>query len=137
MAIINYAVKQKVPLLGVCRGLQIINVAFGGSLVQDLTAREGKKINHVSSVHDIEINGHFLLDEYVNSRITINSFHNQGITDRCIAKSLVSAAYSEDGVIEALRHKEYNILGVQWHPERKNGDTSFDKKLITQFFKTV
>ena len=137
MAVINYAVKHKVPLLGICRGLQMINVAFGGSLVQDLTAREGKKISHVSSVHTLEINGHFFLEEYVNSRIVVNSFHNQGITDQCMAKSLVSVAYSEDGVIEALRHKKYDIFGVQWHPERKDGDVSFDKKLITQFFNTV
>ena len=112
------------PVFGICRGLQLINVAYGGSLHQDL--HEDAATSSAHHVHD-------LYDEHLHEvRIepgswmagiygdvaggTVNSIHHQGV--KRLGQGLVAEAWSDDGVVEALRHEgPAFVVGVQWHPE--------------------
>ena len=100
---------KKIPLLGICHGLQFINFLEGGSL---------KKINnHVRTNHKIKTKYDYPLK--------VNSFHEYGV--KKLGRNFEIIAYSEDNQIEAIKHKKYNWLGWMWHPER---DKKFDNKLI-------
>ncbi|MCD7751238.1 MAG: gamma-glutamyl-gamma-aminobutyrate hydrolase family protein [Lachnospiraceae bacterium] len=115
-------VKCKKPVLGICKGAQVINVYFGGTLIQDLPDSEHHKatyLNHVrmDAHHPTRIlTGTPLSDIYSNDEIITNSAHHQAV-DR-VAEDLEVCAYSDDGVIEGLHHKSLPILALQWHPER-------------------
>lgn len=113
------------PILGVCRGSQIMNVALGGTMYQDLVAEKNctliqhkqNRLLHYSS-HFVEVKESSLLYDIVQKkRIKVNSNHHQA--NNQLGKDLQVAALSEDGVIEAieLRGKPF-MLGVQWHPEQ-------------------
>lgn len=97
--IINYAIQTKKPLLGICRGIQSINVFLGGTLKQDIS-------NHMNENHFISIKDTYLL---------VNSFHHQSIDQ--LAPNLEILGTSLDGEIEMIRHKNLPIFGVQFHLE--------------------
>ncbi|MCR5264494.1 MAG: gamma-glutamyl-gamma-aminobutyrate hydrolase family protein [Clostridiales bacterium] len=109
------AMRQKKPILGICRGIQILNVALGGTLVQH---RPG----HRSVVHGVDIVRDSLLYGILGAeKIKTNSFHHQLIDDPCPGGRIT--AYAEDGTPEALEidYKPF-FLGVQWHPEYLSGE---------------
>lgn len=97
--VINYSIKNKIPLLGICRGIQSINVFLGGSLKQDI-------LNHNNENHFIKYNNKYYL---------VNSFHHQSI--KVLGDNLEIKALSIDNEIEIIKHKYLPILGVQFHPE--------------------
>lgn len=112
------------PVLGVCRGMQLINVAYGGTLYQDLEAAGATQFQHrlpdLYDEHAHEVNfteGGWLQSIYRGAKqARVTSIHHQGV--RALGKDLVIDATSPDGVIEAVRHREHGFLvGVQWHPE--------------------
>ena len=115
--------KTNKPVLGICRGLQLLNIAAGGTLYQDLM--ENGFNNHTIDTYPRYIPSHknkIVADTTLKSivgsdSIGVNSFHHQAIKD--VADGLKISAYSEDGLIEALENAESDrfILGVQWHPE--------------------
>ena len=113
--LLNYATDHSLPLIGVCRGFQMINVYFGGSL----------KIctNHIATRHTVQ-----LVEN--EKEYEVNSYHGQAISDGELASDLKSMAISEDNLIEAIVHKKYPILGVQWHPEREDELKELDMQLI-------
>ena len=108
--------KNNKPILGICRGLQIINVAFGGSLIQDIPSEYSNTINHNSREdgHTITFIDNSILNKIMNGYSHVNSFHHQAIDK--IANGFVISAQSSDGIIEGI--EKDNILAVQWHPER-------------------
>lgn len=120
--LVNYAIEHKIPLLGVCRGMQLLNVALGGTLIMDLPEQRKTDIHQIAegdANHEII----FARDDYNPfdwPNGTVNSNHHQAI-DR-LAKPLVITGYAIDGVPEAvviLDTVDYPFfLGVQWHPER-------------------
>ena len=115
--LIDYALKNNLPLVGICRGMQFINHYQGGNL--------RSVSNHVGSTHCI--NGKFS-----KAGIRDNSFHNQGIYASDLGTDLEALAWSDDGVIEALRHTINPWLGIMWHPERESPFSEFDKLLLYQ-----
>jgi len=120
LALLHLAVKQGVPVLGICYGMQLINIAMGGTLYQDIGAQKGEAINHREGVHQIQVdaNPYFAAGLY-----EVNSSHHQAVKD--IAKGLDSFAFAPDGVTEALYSLQHSfLLGVQWHPERMNNKIS-------------
>lgn len=119
---IRYMCEHKKNIFGICRGLQIINVAFGGTLYQDLPTQTDTPLDHNYSLnhknplhgHWIEVNANSHLHSLLGSKIEVNSYHHQGIKE--LAPNLKASAHSEDGLIEAFETD--GILAVQWHPER-------------------
>lgn len=112
------------PVLGVCRGMQLINVAYGGTLYQDLQAAGIPLHAHRmldlydEHTHDVDFAaGSWLQSIYGGmQRTRVNSIHHQGV--RSVGSCLVVEATSTDGVIECVRHRQLRfMLGVQWHPE--------------------
>ena len=115
-ALARWAIADKIPLLAICRGTQVVNVALGGTLVQDMTEQTGR--THKKFVHDIELDDDSPLREVVtDDRITISCSHHQCIAD--LGDKLTAAAYAADGIIEAVTLDDHDgwYLGVQWHLE--------------------
>ena len=121
MRLVKAAVNANIPILGICRGCQVINVAFGGTLYQDLPSQcEGVHAHSLNS--DPKTPGHYvdivqdsLLASIYGETACVNSLHHQAVKD--VAPDFFVAAKAKDGVIECIQHKERFILGVQWHPE--------------------
>jgi len=121
------AVEADVPLLGICRGIQVLNVARGGSLVQDIKDEIGVTVNHtqrdspVTIAHEIWISEGSLLDRLMRERLEsdacpVNSRHHQA--PKVLGAGLIVSATAPDGVIEAIEDSSRRFcLGVQWHPE--------------------
>lgn len=120
IALVQRALALGTPLLGICRGLQIINVALGGNLVQHIDdgihKNIGVPIDQILSTHDVTLsNDSTLAASLGRVDISVQSAHHQ-IVDR-LGSGLVAAAHAPDGLIEALEHETAPITGVQWHPE--------------------
>jgi putative glutamine amidotransferase len=116
LALARWAIRDKVPLLAICRGNQLVNVALGGTLIQDMTAEIGR--NHRRFVHEIELDAESpLRDVVADHRITISCSHHQCID--VLGDKLVPAAHAADGTIEAVTLDGHDgwYLGVQWHLE--------------------
>lgn len=106
------------PILGICKGLQILNVAFGGTLQQDIPTSSTHKWeeNTGDKVHPVTASpGSFLAPLY-GEHFSVNSAHHQGILS--LGEGLCLSAAAEDGVVEAVECPEKKIWAVQWHPER-------------------
>jgi putative glutamine amidotransferase len=116
LALARVAMEDGIPLLAVCRGAQVVNVARGGDLIQDLAETLGADHRHV--VHTIDVLPGSPLRAVVDApRVKISCYHHQGISR--LGRGLRAAAYAEDGTIEAITAEGHDgwCLGVQWHPE--------------------
>ncbi len=125
--LVKWAVEDDKPLLGLCRGLQVINVALGGTLYQDLATEYPNAIKHDyfptygysrdHLAHDVAVEaGSRMRHALINSAVPVNSMHHQGI--KALASSLAASAVAPDGLIEAAEStSDSYIVGVQWHPE--------------------
>jgi putative glutamine amidotransferase len=123
MQVFEFARQQNKPVLAICRGLQLVNIALGGNLIQDL--QENGFENHRKGPdgdkeHKIEVRAGTLLAQIAGvQQGFVNSAHHQGLDQ--IADELKVSAFSEDGVVEAIEYKDAKkpfLLAVQWHPER-------------------
>lgn len=122
--LLNIAIEKQMPILGICRGLQLLNVAFGGTLFVDILADFGSKIIHRDKefgycYHEISlIKNSMLYKLLLIENFTVNSFHHQGIEK--LPDEFIANALSDDGFIEGIERKDTSkpfILAVQWHPE--------------------
>lgn len=123
MALIKEAVKQGKPILATCRGLQIMNVLYGGTLYQDIPSQKPSDITHSMGENYKENYHHVTLepDSHLarilgSSEVTANTSHHQAIKDMCEGFRVVGRA--PDGIIEAIENEDGSIICVQWHPER-------------------
>ncbi len=120
--ILDYAVGNNARVFGTCRGLQFTNVYFGGAVTKDLKAAIPGEM-HVGERHRIVLPD-------TDQTETVNSFHDQGVMRHQVAAALHPFAFSEQGVVEAVRHRDRPILAVQWHPERDGSAEKLDRELL-------
>jgi putative glutamine amidotransferase len=125
LSLARFAAERTVPVLGICRGCQVLNVAFGGTLVQhlpDVTSQPHLVSEPRSEpAHDVEVaEGSELRAVLGRGSIGVNTVHHQGIA--VLAPALRPVAWSPDGLVEGVEHRTRPILGVQWHPESMQGD---------------
>ncbi len=122
LSCVHHFLKAGKPILGICRGMQLLNVAFGGSLIQHLPTAHLHQSADGDLSHFIRAEG--ALKKLYGSRPIVNSSHHQAV-DR-LGRGLQAIGSSEDGVVEAIVHERLPILGVQFHPERmQNGAPIF------------
>lgn len=124
MKLLELAMKRDIPIFGICRGFQLMNVYFGGTLIQDIGTYYETYIEHVgtagpksSFVHQVEFpeDSHFK-SCFESDMIQVNSIHHQMIDQ--LGEQLISCGLSEDGIVEAFAHRERpHVFAVQWHPE--------------------
>ncbi|HET7291337.1 MAG TPA: gamma-glutamyl-gamma-aminobutyrate hydrolase family protein [Vicinamibacteria bacterium] len=124
VALCREALRRDLPILAICRGHQVLNVATGGTLIQDLPSQQsGGGVDHdpdterAQRVHDVRIAEACRLRRLLGKEtVGVNSFHHQAI--RHLGPGLVATAWSPDGVVEAVEASAHRyVLGVQWHPE--------------------
>ena len=126
MALVRLALGRGMPIFGICRGMQVLNVALGGTLYQDLPSQLGKDIlNHWQETpkwhpaHAIEVLHDSRLAEITGCQTAkVNSYHHQGI--KVLGDGLAVSARSSDGVVEAVEYRDFTeqwLVGVQWHAE--------------------
>jgi putative glutamine amidotransferase len=106
--IIYACIEDRIPLIGICRGMTMINVHLGGTVTHHVQGHAGVR-------HEINLSQD---SGFAKRRKSVNSYHRQAIRHGDLAESLVAFAESDDGYIEGFRHRLLNIYGMQWHPER-------------------
>ncbi len=117
LEVLDRFVRAGKPVLGICRGHQVLNVYFGGGLIQDLpTAASHIARPGADSVHRVRILPGTVLNGLYGPETAVNSAHHQGTAP--MGRDLRAAAFAPDGVVEALEHVRLPVLGVQFHPER-------------------
>jgi len=123
--LMDIAIEKSIPVIGVCRGMQLIAEYFGSTLkIVD---------KHVATRHPIEVQKSGEYYEHLCEVKSVNSYHSFGIDQ--LASCLESNAICpEDDVIEFIAHKEKAIVGIMWHPERETNPSCFDKSLFLKMF---
>jgi putative glutamine amidotransferase len=129
LTLIDAARRRRLPILAICRGIQILNVALGGTLYQDLDSeRPGSVPHNKASNHAVRVEAGSLLERTLGARsASVNSRHHQAIRD--LAPGLKAVAWADDGVIEAAEALAADapwIVAVQWHPEDLTERALFD-----------
>lgn len=143
MILLKKTLERDMPVLGICRGIQFLNVFTGGTLYQDLpTQRPTKTEHHQSPPYDIPVHEVTIKDDSKlfkllgKSSIRVNSYHHQAIKD--IGEDLKIMAISEDGLIEAVEMPDKRFVwAVQWHPEFAYKKDDVQRKIFEEFVKSM
>ena len=142
LALARWALEADLPVLGICRGIQLLNVAAGGSLYQHVPDQVPGALTHDHKLtespwerptHKVVIEPHCLLAGILGERqVMTNSFHHQSV--KAVASEFKGVAYAEDTVIEAIEHPNKRFaLGVQWHPEGMFRTDPYARKIFEAF----
>jgi len=139
----NTSLKRGLPILGICRGCQFINVALGGTLIQDIPKRFGTVHQMPKDApspfdHDISIVPGTMLHEIMGDRLSVDSYHHQCVER--LADGMVASAYAPEGFIEAFessKDSDVFIMAVQWHPEVTIDDDVYSIRVFERFGKAI
>ena len=141
LTLARWALAEGLPVLGICRGIQVLNVAAGGTLYQDIASQVPGSLKHDCwpdyprnyLAHQVTVNGDsFLAAVLGQSRVAVNSMHHQAVKD--LAPGFRVVARAPDGLIEAIEgHDHPFALGVQWHPEELVEDAPPMRRLLEDF----
>jgi putative glutamine amidotransferase len=123
---------REIPVLGICRGQQVINVAMGGSLIQHLEGHEVRAYGRKHLAHTAAVDPESELGQAAEGKdIQVNSLHHQAV--RSVAPGLRQTATGDDGTIEGLETDDGLVVAVQCHPEELTGDLPWASKLFERF----
>lgn len=144
IALLKHALERQLPVFAVCRGIQILNVACGGTLYQDVTAQVPAALKHdyfptpqqpsrKYLAHDIAVKSGSRLDQILRDRVVpVNSMHHQAIKE--LAPNLAATAHAPDGIIEGVEGiGDHYLVAVQWHPEELTDSHPGQARLFTSF----
>jgi N5-(cytidine 5'-diphosphoramidyl)-L-glutamine hydrolase len=131
--LLEWALAIPIPVFGVCRGMQALNVLFGGQIIRDLGGICGSPDAHLNTRHEIHLvdSPYGIFREDSSLPVFTNSFHRQAIARPALAPPLRAFAMAGDGIVEGLYHPRFPLFGVQWHPERVNSAREIDQRLLT------
>ena len=115
LKILELVYECELPVAGICRGLQILNVHAGGSLYQDVPPHSVRDKAPSTRVHDITTEKGSILEKLYGEKLEVNSLHHQSI--KTLGKDFSASATSNDGIVEGIEHSQLPIVAVQWHPE--------------------
>jgi len=123
MELLRLAEKKGIPVFGICRGMQLMNVTFGGGMIQDIYAQKKATIGHKQdsairsqATHAATLKEGSLMEQLLGKEpLGVNSYHHQAVNG--VAPGFVASAVAADGIIEAMENREKNLYAVQWHPE--------------------
>jgi putative glutamine amidotransferase len=134
---LEQATKAGIPVLGICKGMQLINVSFGGTLTQHMTTAGIHTFNGCDSIHDTCIAKDSLLYKWYGNSAIVNSAHHQCV--KRLGKGLIPIQWcTGDSCIEAIVHEFLPVLGLQWHPERLDKSVyGTDSSKVMEFFKAA
>lgn len=142
LELMKLCLARKLPILGICRGIQMINAALGGTLVQDVPKRFGKVHQMVKNGpsafdHDVRILPGTMLYEIMGGDIRVDSYHHQCV-DR-LGRGLIASAYAPEGFIEAceLPKGDQFLMAVQWHPEVTLDDDMYSMRIFRRFLQAM
>jgi len=128
----NEARQREIPVLGLCRGQQVINVAMGGSLIQHLEGHEVRAFGRRHLAHTVVVDPASELGRAAEGQpIRVNSLHHQAV--RSVAPGLRQTATGDDGTIEGLETDDGLVVAVQCHPEELTGDLPWASRLFERF----
>jgi putative glutamine amidotransferase len=138
-ALIERSLQSNLPILAICRGIQMLNVAAGGNMYQDIYSQKAEVLQHSQRAprthlsHFVQIKEKTLLRAISGSDyFKVNSFHHQAVKDP--APGFVISAISSDGVVEAIESQKHRfVLGVQWHPENLTAFDDISKRIFNSF----
>jgi len=139
ISLVGRSLERDIPVLGICRGIQVLNIAMGGDIFQDLYTQVSTALEHRQKAprdcawHHVEVCRDSLLGRALGvEQIRVNSFHHQAV--KRIAPGFKLCASARDGVIEGIENEGYRFaLGVQWHPEAMAGSDPAAAKLFREF----
>jgi len=140
LILIRLATNRQIPVMGICRGHQLLNVAFGGGVYQDIYSQNDRPLLKHSQTQPRELPSHTVHVEQISSRlrallkedkIYVNSFHHQAIKEP--APGFIATATAPDGINEAMEHPEKDIISVQWHPETMAPEGDKTMQLLFQY----
>ena len=145
-ALIDVAFQENIPTLAICRGEQLVNIAFGGTLIVDIPTDTQSTVIHraakgSSAAHPVVLEKNTRLYQLAKNQDTliVNSFHHQAVDE--LAPVFTASSRSLDGLIESYEFKEKTnrawFLAVQWHPERLDQDDALAKAMALDFIKSV
>lgn len=137
--LIRLAKEYNKPIFGICRGIQIINVAFGGSLYQDIASQYKNEMCHRQNpnitdepTHKVYLEKNSHIAKIIKDTvIEVNSYHHQAVKD--LAEEFKAVGWAKDGVIEAMESQDAKIMAVQWHPELMTKRYEHSKGLFDAF----
>ena len=137
LALVSRCVYENKPILGICRGHQVVNIALGGSIYQDmndrLVALHGQDAQGESRYHTVQVGGYTMLGDLYGKEMMVNSSHHQAVWK--FGQGLYQTAWDENGVVEAMQHASLPIWTVQFHPEQMTGEHGeADGQKIFDFF---
>ena len=132
-SLLEIALDQGLPVLGICRGMEAINVNFGGKLIQNLEKDVADALNHRGTRHSITVSEDSIVNSMETDTFEVNSYHDLGIGTQQLSSQLIPFAVAEDQTIEGLYHPEHAIAAVMWHPERENSLHALNEFLTNAF----
>lgn len=138
LAILKAFLLDQKPVLGICKGMQLLNIFFGGNIIQHLSSCDRHQYNGADRVHETTaVKGSFLYHLY-GERFHVNSAHHQGVDSP--GRGIRYIQHCSDGVVEGFVHTYLPVIGVQWHPERmcfnKKREDTVDGSLLIDAFLT-
>ncbi len=141
MKLVKKMEKKQKPILGICRGFQLLNVVYGGSLLQDISLSKNKLMKHwqnqdcAMGIQNVYFEGDNFFTKLYGEKHFVNSWHHQVL--KKVAPNFEICGKTSDGVIEAIEDKKRKIIATQWHPEMMNRNEKDKKNIFSEFIKTI